>query len=753
MRYPLVRIGLVALPFVLLAGVATTQPDDAVPRVATIADQIAAIDQLSDTLSTVPHGAAEGEPIAFIGHGAFFDQSGKQIVPTAEFVAEAQRWYREHLLAGLPAEKRESLEEFEHRLAMGSALDEQTQLIVGHRSLDWLLAETPTSQLDKRMIGKLNALKHRLEWKLPRRDDLEELRSLEAFELDSRTASLLQLPEHRLGQIAQRLVTTNSGQEYIDECVSHSVPIPPPIGVLDPAGVTGWRSLGFIPPADQFIVLTPAEVRVYEDGNGMCIALPRYTDGDLDTVFLDGVICLSSVTSKVCFWDNQMNGDDFEFDADDQIPIGVPDLAIDPDGRYQGGGAEIEFGPGGECSDCHAGENPYVVHPDSDLGGGIDFGDMAGSLGLPTFGPLRYDPIVGGTWYQNDLSHSPSLVPDACLACHTQSGPGGRFPHLSSDIGGYCFILDQALARTMPPNDPGGLDGTAEMNAFQAYCQTPPGADPSNRGDPHITTTNGVKYDFQAAGEFVALRNSATKFELQTRQTPVLTTFTPGPNPHTGLSSCVSLNTAVGIRVGKTEISYTPYRGGMELRINDKVVDIHQIGINLGGGNWIAGAPVGDGFIVQAADGTRVIVTPNFWASQGYSYLNIEVLDTPAREGIMGPILGTDWLPKAPGGASFGPKPAALPDRDVMLNQIFANKWRVSGDTSLFHYEGETSTGTFTETSWPPPTGSSCTEISPATHGRAVSRGAPYAAWIPSRRRRSAARSTTRTPTRRVSTT
>ena len=46
-----------------------------------------------------------------------------------------------------------------------------------------------------------------------------------------------------------------------------------------------------------------------------------------------------------------------------------------------------------------------------------------------------------------------------------------------------------------------------------------------NDGDPHITTIGGIHYDFQSAGEFVALRDG-NGMEIQTRQTPIATTFT-----------------------------------------------------------------------------------------------------------------------------------------------------------------------------------------------------------------------------------
>jgi hypothetical protein len=660
----------------------------------------------------------DDEPIAYIGHGGFFDRSGKQIVPTADFVAKAQSWYRKRLLAGLKPDQQAELPAFEKRLREGLDLDGQAGLVAQQRSLDWLIAHSPRTTATGRMQAKLNALKYRLQWKLPRRDDPEELQNLEPFELDPKIEARLKLPEFNPGGGKIFLVTTNSGQAYINECSAADVPIPPSIGDLTPG--TGWKSLGFIPTAEQFIVGTPAEVRVFENAKGMCIALPRYTNSAKTTVKLDGVICLSKTTSKVCFWDNQMSGAGFNFPTGTKIPIGVPNLAVNPAGLYQAGGAEIEFGTGGVCTDCHAGENPYIIHPDSNLGGGILMGDLGDPpLNLPTFGPNRYDPIVGASWPQNQLSHSQPLVPGACGACHTSGGSGGRFPHLSSDLPGYCgTILAQAITKTMPLGAPGTLAGTPAITAFQAWCNSAPSSGPSDRGDPHLITTNDVHYDFQAAGEFTALRNSSTGFELQTRQTPVLTSFTPGANAYTGLASCVSLNTAAALRVGRHRISYQPGPGKagtaeqvMQLRVDGKPVVLPANGLNLGGGNRIAKAAAGGGLDVRANDGTRVIITPIFWTSESYWYLDVEVLNSPAREGTMGAILGSNWLPFAPDGSSFGPMPAGLHARDLLLNKAFADAWRVKNATSLFDYAPGTSTASFTERSWPPPSGSACTTI------------------------------------------
>jgi hypothetical protein len=668
---------------------------------------------------------AEDEPIAYIGHGAFFDKAGNEILLTPEFVEKAQSWYREKLFAGLKIDKQREFAQLERKFNDGLKAEGQSRLLIQHRMLDWLIANAGNVQNKGRIEGKLRALEYAMNWKLPASAEDRGKKVREEFKIDPALEERLKLPVFNPERFKPLSFTINKGQAYIDECANAGVPIPPSIGVLDPNGVTGWKSQGFIDPTLQFIVQSPAQVRTYKSTSppGMCIALPRYTDASLATVALDGVICLGQ-TGKVCFWDNQkptsaapgapVKG--FPFPAGTVIPIGVPNLAINPAGLYQAGGAEIENGTGGVCTDCHAGQNPYIVHPNADLGGGKLFGDLAGppenlpmmppQPNAPT--PSLYDPIVGVTWYDNKFPHPRSTTPVVCRGCHSATGGAGAFPHLSQSTQSYCgTILAKAITNTMPPGNPGSKASDPQVIAFKNWCGVPANSDTSDRGDPHLTTANGVNYDFQSAGEFTALRNEDTQFELQTRQTPVSTTFTPGANAYTGLASCVSLNTAVALRLGKNRLTYQGLtKGGgaerLELRLDGKLVTLSRRGLRLAGDNIVSQADGSGGIEVTAADGTRVIITPNFWESQGYWYLNIEVLNTPAKFGTMGHIPTGDWLPLAPDGGSFGPAPASLSDRYFLLNSKFADSWRVTGSTSLFDYAPGTSTADFTDTKWPP---------------------------------------------------
>jgi hypothetical protein len=78
----------------------------------------------------------------------------------------------------------------------------------------------------------------------------------------------------------------------------------------------------------------------------------------------------------------------------------------------------------------------------------------------------------------------------------------------------------------------------------------------SDTGDPHLLTVDGKRYDFKAAGEFILLRDR-DGMEIQVRQTPAQTP-PPVTDSYSGLTACVSLNTAVAARVGSHRIAFQP---------------------------------------------------------------------------------------------------------------------------------------------------------------------------------------------------
>ncbi len=231
-------------------------------------------------------------------------------------------------------------------------------------------------------------------------------------------------------------------------------------------------------------------------------------------------------------------------------------------------------------------------------------------------------------------------------------------------------------------------------------------------GDPHLTAADGTHFDFQGAGEFVSLQDP-DGMEIQTRQTPIATNFFPGADPHDGLATCVSINTAVAARVGEHRVTYEPNLSGvpdpsgLQLRIDGALTTLGPPGVALGAGGRVAPSALG-GLEVDFPDGRTLLVTPEWWASQGAWYLNVDVShlglvsgDAATARGIAGAVPAGSWLPALPNGASMGPMPAGVQDRYIALYQTFADAWRVAATNSLLDYAPGTSTANFTMRDWP----------------------------------------------------
>ena len=216
-------------------------------------------------------------------------------------------------------------------------------------------------------------------------------------------------------------------------------------------------------------------------------------------------------------------------------------------------------------------------------------------------------------------------------------------------------------------------------------------------GDPHITAVDGLHYDFQSAGEFVALRGR-NGMELQLRMTPV-STATPLTDPNSGLTSGVSVNTGLAARVGDHRVTYQAEGSNAPvLRVDGVVTTLPAGGLDLGGGRLM---PQGNGIQIDFPDQTSVTVSSSLWSYYNVWWLHVSVFHTPAYEGIMGARKNGSWLPRLSDGSAFGAMPAAMHDRYVELYVKFADSWRVTDETSLFDYAEGTSTATYTNKAWP----------------------------------------------------
>ncbi len=250
--------------------------------------------------------------------------------------------------------------------------------------------------------------------------------------------------------LSHKIETVNSGDDYIQECAAAGVPIPEMIA--DPQDAR-WIDHGEV--RDEFeSPQWEAELWSYEDPNvdGVCAALPRW-DGSWARLF--GVICLSRATGHICFWDNPQG---VTFPRGQGMPI---TLFV--------GGFDLVANNQGTCSDCHAGENPFIVHPEYPA-----FEDFRAKRDLtPQHWPKPIVPAVfpGNPGPIDALGPVPSGQV-RCDGCHSP-GSGIRFPLPSNALGGYCSKVLK-VATTRPTMPQGGGNGTAHTNWLLSLCNWEP---------------------------------------------------------------------------------------------------------------------------------------------------------------------------------------------------------------------------------------------------------------------------------------
>ncbi|MEU8167002.1 VWD domain-containing protein [Micromonospora sp. NPDC049004] len=205
----------------------------------------------------------------------------------------------------------------------------------------------------------------------------------------------------------------------------------------------------------------------------------------------------------------------------------------------------------------------------------------------------------------------------------------------------------------------------------------------NSNGDPHLLTYDGLRYDFQAAGEFVLSRSTTDDFEVQTRQT-----MFPA-------SSTVAVNSAVAARVRGDRVAVYATPGGPVVRVNGAPATVAPTGTKLPHGGTVT--TWWDGTVtVDWPDGTRLTAHPlGVWG------LSVSVSAPDARAGTLEGLLGDhDGDPGDDLTVRDG-KRVAQPPTFEALYPGFADSWRVEAPRSLFDYEPGQDTGTFTDRRFP----------------------------------------------------
>ncbi|WP_206742638.1 Hint domain-containing protein [Acidisphaera rubrifaciens] len=203
-------------------------------------------------------------------------------------------------------------------------------------------------------------------------------------------------------------------------------------------------------------------------------------------------------------------------------------------------------------------------------------------------------------------------------------------------------------------------------------------------GDVHLTTFDGLYYNFQAVGEFVLARSTAPgdTFEVQIRTQPYFN------------GAAASVTTEVGAQVGTHRVTFDLFR-------SDTV--------------WVDGAPATLSLATPLDLGSGVVreLSPTSWqirydsgetvvVTKETTFLNVNLRLTPrAAPGSVQGLLGTDSGRLAneftlPNGTVL-PQPLSYTD----LYTTWADAWRVTQATSLLDYGPGQTTQTYTDLNFP----------------------------------------------------
>lgn len=444
------------------------------------------------------------DPIATIGHGAVLDKSGKSIKLDEPFIRKVQDLYIRNLasaqLAVLEGSSNDPQKTEAARKLIYSVV--KNEILANAIYIDWLIEQRKPK--DEAQFVTVNGA---LRWYYVLNIQTDKILPNDKKEW-WKGVTPEQGKELGNGGVIVYVVINSNMSAYCEECLEAGVPVP--ANMFGPE----WRNLGAF--ENEFIGEengpSQPELMIYasRDPEGFCLALPRYpqsgaTTSDRATLF--GVICVGTRTSKVCFFDNPRGT---TFRRDEVIDFKTSFL----------GGADLVRNNQGICSDCHAGENPYIVHPDK-----APFAEMLRHLagrGQPYMPRSWYDPLVVGTWPQNP---GPTYMLDAitdgrqCNGCHSEGGPGGRFPDVSYPLTGYCTdVLSNAVRPaasfgTMPRPGFGVVaDYAPQVNALQSYCTAsrtnippvsdnpPPPANPGFLSPPRLGTVYACATQVQVSG-------------------------------------------------------------------------------------------------------------------------------------------------------------------------------------------------------------------------------------------------------------
>ncbi len=209
--------------------------------------------------------------------------------------------------------------------------------------------------------------------------------------------------------------------------------------------------------------------------------------------------------------------------------------------------------------------------------------------------------------------------------------------------------------------------------------QLPPIPPPLTTGDVHVTTLDGLRFDFQAVGEFVAFEDAARDIVLQLRTK--------------AWGRWVSLTSAAAMRVDGDVVGFY-IDPSFRLLVNGEAAELEDgATLSLDQGGEILRAA--HRYFVTWPDGTVVVVRNDA------NNFGIFVETAPAWRGKLRGIGGNANGDRADDFVTRnGDAMPSMPSHDQLYGE-FADSWRIAQDESLFAYGPGESTATFTLPDFP----------------------------------------------------
>jgi len=265
----------------------------------------------------------------------------------------------------------------------------------------------------------------------------------------------------------------------------------------------------------------------------------------------------------------------------------------------------------------------------------------------------------------------------AVLGVDSENGPPQGQANCNECVGACCAPSSNT------PLNLGGLLARETFPGGPSCCGSGGSCSGETWGDPHLVTLDKLKYDFQVVGEFVLAKSlSDNGFEVQVRQEPL------------GRSTKLSINTAVAMNVDSDLVSVYANGSDGRLVINGSDIDITSLTVfdlpqggaitrlnNLFQIDWENGSQVR---VAVKRNHINVSVEPNHFADLTGLLGNFD--NDPSND-LQGESV-----------SNVEPTMSVLPD---YLYSEYADTFRISNQTSLFSYQDNENTESFTDLDFP----------------------------------------------------